>query len=142
MEKRVDQKSVNNAIAILKRYGCKNVGDLNTIDDKSPWDISGLTNEKPFVVEVKNRKIKHDRYNDVMCGKHKLDMFNEQSYYQSFLVFNYFTDNYLSIGNPLHNHKVFTATVPVSTEFEKKGTEKEQLISIKREKLIKLDIED
>ena len=134
-----DAKSINKTIDILKDNGCTGVGDLNTIDKFSIWDISGFTPTNiPFVAEVKDKNVAHDKYGDVLCDKAKFDKYKEQPFYKKMLVFNYYNDGYLAIANPDYWYKTIKRKTPISTEFGDKGTEKQTMISMPQHKLMKI----
>ena len=134
-----DAKSIAKTIDILKDNGCTGVGDLNTIDKYSTFDISGKTKDGiPFVAEVKDKTVPHNKYNDVMVDKAKLDKFNSQPYFESLLVFNYYSDGYVGIANPSFGYNVIERITPVTTEFGDKGMEKQTLISMPQQKLVKI----
>jgi len=134
-----DAKSIAKTIDILKDNGCTAVGDLNTIDIFSTWDISGLTpTNTPFVAEIKDKTVPHNKYNDVMIDKAKLDKFNSQPYYESLLAFNFYSDNYVGIANPKDGYKIIERITPKTTEFGDRGTERQLLISMPQQKLIKI----
>ena len=134
-----DAQSINKTIDILKDNGCTGVGDLNTIDIYSTWDISGFTPTNiPFVAEVKDKTVTHDKYGDVLCDKAKLDEYYKQPFYESLLVFNYYSDGYVGVANPKDGYKVIERITPVTTEFGDKGMEKQTLISMPQQRLIKI----
>lgn len=136
-----DAKSIAKTIDILKDNGCTGVGDLNTIDIYSTWDISGLTPTNiPFVAEVKDKNVAHDKYGDVLCDKAKFDKYKEQPFYKKMLVFNYYNDGYLAIANPDYWYKTIKRETPIST-FDsdiRKETEIQELISMPQHKLINI----
>lgn len=134
-----DKERIEDTIRLLLEHNCKAVGNLNLINKFSTWDLSGLTVEKPFVIEIKNKKCRHDKYKDVFCDKYKYDEFKKQDYYKSMLVVNYYSDGYVAIANPDHGYKVKVRKTPITTEFGEKGEEISIMISMKQEKLFKIE---
>ena len=134
-----DKDSINLVMGILKKNGCSIIGDLNTVDTYSPFDISGVTSDGlPFCAEVKDKACKHDTYGDVMCDLAKVKKYQESPLYLKMLVFNKFSDGYMGIGNPDAGYQVIKRQTPITTEFSEKGTEVQELASMKQLRLIKV----
>lgn len=138
-----DKQAENKAVEILLQKGCTAVGNLNTIDQYSTYDISGLTDEKiPFVAEVKNRDIPHDQYGDVFCDEEKIRKFQKDDNYQKMLVFNFYSDGYYAVANPIKDgYTVQRRKCPRTTRFGNQGTEWQLTASMKQKHLKKYTTE-
>lgn len=139
----------DNALYNLQENGCLNVGNLNTIDDKSRLDLSGITSQgNTFLVEVKKRTITKDKYGDVYCDFEKINQFSQLPEYRKLFVMNYYSDGYVGISNPLKGGKInykreWHKTPKHSYDGFKKdkdeGYELQEMACCKRDALYKLE---
>lgn len=117
------------------------LGDLNQEDDKSIFDISGLTvNGNKFLIEVKCKpSVSHNQIWDVMCDKAKIDKWHTEEKwkeYDTVFVFNYFNDGWVGIANPKYGYNIEKKKTNRSSVYGNKGQEIQEVITMKDERYL------